>query len=195
MPKMKNSIYFDFNATTPCDSEVVEAMLPYFSETFGNASSQHHAFGWLASDALEKSAHSIAQRLDVSPNELVFTSGATESINAIIKGVYKQSEDKKNHIITLKTEHKAVLDVCNYLEQSGARVTYLDVDQNGLVDLDALEEAITAQTLLVAVMWANNETGVLQPLAKISALCKKHQILFFSRCNSGIGKNSFGRLF
>ena len=185
---MKNSIYFDFNATTPCDPEVVEAMLPYFSETFGNASSQHHAFGWLASDALEKSAHSIAQGLGVSPNELVFTSGATESINAIIKGVYAHSKGKKNHIITVKTEHKAVLDVCNYLEQSGARVTYLDVDQNGLIDLDALEEAITAQTLLVAVMWANNETGVLQPLAKISTLCKKHHVLFFSDATQALGK-------
>jgi cysteine desulfurase len=186
--KMKNSIYLDYNATTPCDKEVVEAMLPYFSDTFGNASSQHHAFGWLASDALEQSAHSLSKVLGVLPNELVFTSGATESCNTVIKGVFEAALPHKNHIITTQTEHKAVLDVCKQLEKNGAKVTYLEVDDQGVISLDALQKAITEQTALVCIMWANNETGVLQPLASISAICKEKGVLLFSDATQVLGK-------
>ena len=192
---MKNTIYFDYNATTPCDPDVVGAMLPYFSDTFGNASSQGHSYGWLASDALERSSYEIANALKISPNQIVYTSGATESINAILKGAFDFKGNKKNHIITVETEHKAVLDVCQNLKKRGVKITYLKVDKNGIISLDELEKAITKNTLMIAIMWANNETGVLQPIEDISKICKTHSVLFFSDATQALGKISLDSFF
>jgi cysteine desulfurase len=192
---MRNTIYLDYNATTPCDPEVVDAMLPYFRDNFGNASSQGHSYGWLASDALEKSSYVIANALNVSPNQIIYTSGATESINTILKGVFNHKLNKKNHIITVETEHKAVLDVCQNLEKKGARITYLKVDENGIISLDELKKKINSNTLMVAIMFANNETGVLQPIESISEICKKHSSLFFSDATQALGKISLGSFF
>lgn len=183
-----SQLYMDYNATTPCDKRVVEAMLPYFSEHFGNASSAHHPYGWLAKEALENATAAIAQILGVAPGELVYTSGSTESINSILKGLFRKHRLERQHIITTKAEHKAVLDTCGYLETQGAKVTYLDVLANGLVDMEQLERVISENTLLVAVMHANNETGVIQDLGQISQLCKNCGSLLFSDATQALGK-------
>ncbi|CAN5399839.1 IscS subfamily cysteine desulfurase [soil metagenome] len=181
-------IYLDHNATTPVDAHVLETMLPYFSQKFGNAASTAHAFGWMAADAVALARERVAALLNAEPAEITFTSGATESINLALKGVWEVYQGKGRHIVTVATEHKAVLDVCQSLERQGATITYLPVDHQGLIDLVQLEDAITSETILVCVMMANNETGVLQPIAEIGKLCKGHGVLFMSDITQAVGK-------
>lgn len=181
-------IYLDNNATTPCDPRVVDAMLPWFYENPGNAASRNHPFGWKAEEAVDYARDQVAQLIHADPKEIIFTSGATESDNLAIKGVFEMYARKGNHIITVKTEHKAVLDTCNHIEKMGGEVTYLDVDREGLIDLQALEQAIKPTTILVAVMWANNETGVIQPMKEIGDICAKHGVLLFSDATQAVGK-------
>lgn len=185
---IEKPIYLDYNATTPVDPEVVEAMLPYFTEKFGNAASMQHAFGWEAEEALDLSREQVAQLIRAKPSELVFTSGATEAINLALRGVFEKQGSVKNHIITCATEHKAVLDCCKVLEQAGATLTILGVDENGLIDLGELEKALTNDTLMVAVMHANNETGVLQPIGQIADLVHEHGALVFADLTQSAGK-------
>lgn len=184
---LKPPIYMDYNATTPCDDRVLEAMLPYFNRQFGNAASRSHPFGWLAAEAVDSSRETLAGLIGAVPQELVFTSGATEADNLAIKGVLEAYASKGNHVITAATEHKAVLDTCAHIEKLGAQVTYLGVQPDGLVSLQELESAIRPSTVLIAIMYANNETGVIQPAKEISAIARKHQVLFFYRCHTGRG--------
>ena len=181
-------IYLDNNATTPCDPRVVEAMIPYFYEKHGNAASRSHQFGWEAEDAVDYAREQIAALLNVEDKEIIFTSGATESNNLALKGVFEMYARKGNHIITLETEHKAILDTCKHLEKAGAEITYLKVKEDGLVDLADLEAAIKPATILVSVMWANNETGVIQPMREIAQICEKHGVLFHSDATQAVGK-------
>ncbi|MEL6986905.1 MAG: IscS subfamily cysteine desulfurase [Bacteroidota bacterium] len=181
-------IYLDNNATTPCDPRVVEAMLPFFYQHPGNAASRSHPFGWEAEEAVDIARKQIANLLNVDSKEIIFTSGATEADNLGIKGVFEMYSRKGNHIITLKTEHKAVLDSCKKVEKMGGEVTYLDVKENGIVDLAALEAAITDKTILISIMWANNETGVIQPMKEIGDICAKHGVLFMSDATQAVGK-------
>jgi len=181
-------IYLDYNATTPCDPRVLEAMLPYFTERFGNAASRSHPHGWEAEAAVDKARDQIAQLLDANTKEIVFTSGATESNNLALKGVFDMYARKGNHIITVQTEHKAVIDACEHLKRLGAEITYLPVASDGIVDLTALEKAITDKTIMVSVMWANNETGAIQPMKAIGDICAKHDILFMSDATQAVGK-------
>lgn len=181
-------IYLDNNATTPVDPRVIEAMLPYFYEIPGNPASRNHPFGWDAEEAVDYAREQIAALINVDPKEIVFTSGATEADNLALKGVFEMYASKGNHIITVKTEHKAVLDSCKKIEKMGGQVTYLDVNRDGLIDLGALEAAITDKTILVSVMWANNETGVIQPMKEIGDICKKHGVLFMSDATQAVGK-------
>ncbi len=183
-----NTIYFDNNATTRVDDEVVEAMLPFFTENYGNASSKLHAFGWQAEAAVDKAKEQVASLINCEPGELIFTSGATESINLAIKGIYEAYKTKGDHIITVTTEHKAVLDVCAHLEKQGASVTYLNVDKEGVVDIEELQNAITDKTILICVMAANNETGVLQDIEKIGQMCSERKIIFFTDATQYVGK-------
>ena len=186
---MKNRIYLDYNATTPCDQSVVDHMLPFFSETFGNPSSAHHPHGWLAKETILDSGKIIAKTLGISPDELIFTSGATESINMILKSFSRKYKPKGNHLITCKTEHKAVLDSCEFLEKyEGVAVTYLDVDSSGLVNLDQLTESIRPETILISIMHSNNETGVIQPLKKIKHIVEDKDIYIFSDATQSLGK-------
>lgn len=181
-------IYFDNNATTRVDDAVVEAMLPYFTQYYGNASSKLHAFGWQAEAAIEKAKEQIAGLINCEPGELILTSGATESCNLAIKGIFEAYKTKGDHIITVKTEHKAVLDVCGFLEKQGANVTYLHVDKEGVIDIEELEKAITERTILISVMAANNETGVIQDIERIAELCKQRKIIFFTDATQYVGK-------
>jgi cysteine desulfurase len=183
-------VYLDYNATTPVDERVLAEMLPYFTEHFGNASSNTHQFGWYAQGAIEKARQQVADLINAEANEIVFTSGSTESINTAIKGVYEAYQTKGNHIITCKTEHKAVLDVCTYLEEKGASITYLNVDREGRIDLEELQNSFTNKTILVCIMAANNETGVIQDLEKISQIIHQHNALFFSDTTQLAGKLS-----
>ena len=185
---LKLPIYLDHNATTPMDPRVLEAMIPYFTENFGNAASRNHSFGWHAEEAVDYAREQIAQLIGADPKEIIFTSGATEADNLGIKGVYEMYASKGNHIITCTTEHKAVLDTCKHLEKLGAEVTYLDVQPDGLIDLKALEAAMKPTTILVAIMYANNEIGVIQPVKEISAIAKKHGALFFTDAVQAVGK-------
>lgn len=184
----KRLIYLDNNATTPVDPRVVEAMLPYFYEMPGNAASRNHPFGWVAEEAVDYAREQVANLIGADSKEIIFTSGATESDNLGIKGVFEMYKRKGNHIITLKTEHKAVLDTCDHLEKLGAEVTYLDVEHDGLVDLAKLEAAIKPNTILVSIMWANNETGVIQDMKAIGDICAKHGVLFMSDATQAVGK-------
>src|SRR5713101_719721 len=168
---MKTPIYFDNHATTPMDPRVLEAMLPYFTEKFGNAASRNHAFGWESEQAVDRARKQIADVIGANPKEIVFTSGATESDNLAIKGVAEMYAEKGNHIIAPATEHKAILDTCKKLEKHGFRVTYLPLKADGLVDLDQLRDSITDKTILVTVMYANNEIGVIQPISEIGKSC------------------------
>ena len=181
-------IYLDYNATTPCDPRVVEAMLPFYSRHYGNAASRDHSFGWEASEAVQIARESIAALIGAEHRELIFTSGATEAVNLALKGVYEMYAAKGKHIITVETEHSAVLESCKHLEKMGAEVSYLPVDRNGILALDGLEAAIRPDTLLIAVMYANNETGVIQPVKQIAAIAKKHGVLFFSDATQAVGK-------
>ncbi len=185
---MHDQLYFDCNATTPCSQEVVDAMLPYFHQQFGNPSSSHHPYGWLAKDAVEEATQKISKALGVHPTSLIYTSGATESINMVLKGVAKKMKFKGKHIITTKAEHKAVLDVCAFLEEDGFEVSYLDVDPNGLISIETLNKTLRSDTILVAVLYANNETGVIQPLDEIASLSHKNGSLLFSDTTQALGK-------
>ena len=181
-------IYLDNNATTPVDPRVVDQMLPYFYEQPGNAASRTHAFGWQAEEAVKKARQQLASLLDVGYKEVVFTSGATEAINLALKGFFETYQTRGQHIITLQTEHKAVLDCCKRLEGKGAEVTYLPVQEDGLVDLQMLKDSIKAETILVAVMWANNETGTIQQMAEIGAICDEAGVFLFSDATQAVGK-------
>ena len=183
-------IYLDNNATTPVDPRVVEAMLPYFHDIPGNPASRNHPFGWAAEEGVDYARDQIANLINVDPKEIIFTSGATEADNLALKGVFEMYASKGNHIITCKTEHKAVLDSCKKIEKMGGVVTYLDVKEDGLIDLEQLEAAITDKTILISVMWANNETGVIQPMKEIGDICKKHGVLFMSDATQAVGKIS-----
>jgi cysteine desulfurase len=185
---MKLPIYMDNHATTPMDPRVFQTMAPYFTEHFGNAASRNHSFGWRAEEAVEKARQQIAGLVGANPKEIVFTSGATESNNLAIKGVAEMYAEKGNHIITAATEHKAVLDTSKHLEKHGCRVTYLGVSKSGLIDLDLLRAAITDQTILVSVMYANNEIGVIQPVAEIGRICHERGVLFHTDAVQAIGK-------
>ena len=185
---LKLPIYLDHNSTTPMDPRVLEAMLPYFLENFGNAASRNHSFGWHAEEAVDYAREQIAQLIGADPKEIIFTSGATEGNNLGIKGVYEMYASKGNHIITSTTEHKAVLDTCKHLEKLGAEVTYLEVQPDGLIDLKQLEAAMKPTTILVAIMYANNEIGVIQPVKEIAAIAKKHGALFFTDAVQAVGK-------
>jgi len=185
---MKLPIYMDNHATTPVDPRVFAAMKPYFMEIFGNAASRNHSFGWQAEEAVEKARKQIADLIGATSKEIVFTSGATESNNLAIKGVAEMYAEKGNHIITAATEHKAVLDTCKHLEQNGIRVTYLPVQTNGLIDLDMLKDAITDKTILISIMYANNEIGVLQPMAEIGKIAKAKGVLVHSDATQAVGK-------
>jgi cysteine desulfurase len=185
---LKLPIYLDNNATTPMDPRVLEAMIPYFTEHFGNAASRNHPFGWEAEEAVDYAREQVAKLIGADPKEIIFTSGATEGDNLGIKGVYEMYASKGNHIITCTTEHKAVLDTCKHIEHLGGEVTYLPVAANGLIDLTALEAAIKPTTILIAIMYANNEIGVVQPVKEISAIAKKHGVLFFSDAVQAVGK-------
>jgi cysteine desulfurase len=181
-------IYLDCHATTPMDKRVLDAMLPYFTEHFGNPASNTHVYGWEAEASVKKAREILASAINCNPEEIVFTSGATEANNLAIKGVAEAYFSKGQHIITLQTEHNAVLDPCHYLENLGFEVTYLPVCNDGLIDLQQLEKAIRPETILISVMAANNEIGVLQPLAKIGEICRQHEIIFHSDAAQAIGK-------
>jgi cysteine desulfurase len=185
---MKPPIYLDNHATTQMDPRVLTAMLPYFTEHFGNAASRNHAFGWAAEQAVDKARKQIADLIGASPREIIFTSGATESDNLAIKGVAEMYAEKGNHIITAATEHKAVLDTCKKLEKHGYRVTYLPLKGDGLIDLDMLRESFTDKTILVTIMYANNEIGVIQPIAEIGKMCRERGVLFHTDGVQAIGK-------
>src|SRR5215510_14629637 len=185
---VKLPIYMDNHATTPLDPRVLEAMLPFFTSNFGNAASRNHQFGWVAEEGVETARENIAKLIGATAKEIVFTSGATESDNLAIKGVAEMYREKGNHIITAATEHKAVLDTCKRLEKYGYRVTYLPVGKDGLVDLDDLKRAIDDKTMLVTIMYANNEIGVLQPVEEIGKLCRERGVLFHSDAVQALGK-------
>lgn len=186
---LKKPIYLDNNATTPMDPRVLEAMTPYFLERFGNAASRNHAYGWVAEKAVDLAREQVAKLIGASAKEIVFTSGATESDNIALKGAVEMYTSKGKHLITLETEHKAVIDVCKYLERTGeAEVTYLKPKPDGLVDLAQLEAAIRDDTVMVAIMAANNEIGVIQPLAEIGKLCHEKKVLFFTDAAQAAGK-------
>lgn len=185
---LKLPIYLDNNATTPMDPRVLEAMIPYFTEHFGNAASRNHPFGWQAEEAVDYAREQVAKLIGADPKEIIFTSGATEGDNLGIKGVYEMYASKGNHIITCTTEHKAVLDTCKHIERLGGEVTYLEVNPEGLIDLKELEAAIKPTTILIAIMYANNEIGVVQPVKEISAIARKHGVLFFTDGTQAVGK-------
>lgn len=184
----KRLIYMDNNATTPCDPRVVEAMIPYFYEKHGNSASRNHPFGWAAEEAVDYAREQIAKLIGADEKEIIFTSGATESNNLALKGVFEMYASKGNHIITATTEHKAILDTCKRLEKQGAEVTYLEVDDKGRINLEELEAAITPKTILVSIMWANNETGVIQDMKAIGDICRKHSVLLHSDATQTVGK-------
>jgi cysteine desulfurase len=186
--KMKFPIYLDYNATTPVDERVLEKMLPYFSENFGNASSRSHLYGWTAQEAVETAREQVANLLNCQAKEIVFTSGATESNNLAIKGLFELFYLQKKHTITVQTEHKAVLDVCLSLEKKGCEVTYLKPDSSGLVSIEQIENAIRPDTFLISIMYANNEIGSVQPIKEIGKLAREHDILFHTDATQAIGK-------
>jgi len=181
-------IYMDNHATTPMDPRVLDTMLPYFGKIFGNAASRNHQFGWEAEQAVDLAREQIAKLIGCTPKEIIFTSGATESNNLAIKGIAEMYREKGNHIITQVTEHKAVLDTCKKLEKMGFKVTYLPVETDGLISVDALKAAITPRTILVSIMYANNEIGVIQPIAEIGKLCHEKGILFHTDAVQAVGK-------
>lgn len=181
-------VYLDYNATTPCDPRVVEAMLPFFTQQFGNAASRHHSFGWQAEEAVDRAREQVAGLIGAEPNEMVFTSGATEADNLALKGVFETYGVKGNHIITCNIEHKAVLDVCKQLEKKGADVTYLPVNKEGLITPEQVEAVIRPDTILIAVMYANNELGTIMPVQEIGAVARKHGVLFFTDATQAVGK-------
>ncbi len=185
---LKLPIYLDNNATTPMDPRVLETMTPYFLQHFGNAASRNHPFGWEAEEAVDYAREQVAKLIGADPKEIIFTSGATEADNLGIKGVFEMYASKGNHIITATTEHKAVLDTCRHIEKSGGDVTYLEVQPDGLIDLKELEAAIKPTTILIAIMYANNEIGTVMPIKEISAIARKHGVLVFTDATQAVGK-------
>jgi len=185
---LKLPIYLDNNATTPMDPRVLEAMTPYFLEHFGNAASRNHPFGWEAEEAVDYAREQVAKLIGADPKEIIFTSGATEADNLAIKGVFEMYATKGNHIITATTEHKAVLDTCKHIEKIGGEVTYLQVKRDGLIDLNELEAAIKPTTILIAIMYANNEIGTVMPIKEISAIARKNGVLLFTDGTQAVGK-------
>ena len=185
---LKLPIYLDHNATTPCDPRVVDTMVPYFTNNFGNAASRNHPFGWEAEGAVDLAREQVAKLIGADPKEIIFTSGATEADNLAIKGIFEMYASKGNHIITCNIEHKAVLDTCKHIEKEGGEVTYLKVKPDGLIDLQELEAAIKPTTILIALMYANNEIGTLMPMKEISAIAKKHGVLVFTDATQAVGK-------
>jgi cysteine desulfurase len=185
---MNIPVYLDNNATTPMDPRVLEAMIPYFVQKFGNAASRNHPFGWVAEEAVDYAREQVAKLIGANEKEIIFTSGATESDNLAIKGVFEMYKEKGNHVITTVTEHKAVLDTCKHIEKLGARVTYLPVKEDGLVDLAVLEAAMTPETILVSIMYGNNEIGVIQPVKEIAAIAHKFGALFMTDATQAVGK-------
>lgn len=185
---MPKPIYLDYQATTPCDKRALEKMLPYFTEEFGNAHSRSHSYGWQAEAAVEEARQNIAELIGADAKEIIFTSGATESNNLALKGVAHFYKESKNHIITCVTEHKCVLDACRHLEEEGFEITYLQVTNNGLIDLDDLKKAIKPNTLMVSIMAVNNEIGVIQPLTEIGAICRANGIFFHTDAAQAVGK-------
>lgn len=185
---VKLPIYLDHNATTPCDPRVVEAMIPFFTSHFGNAASRNHPFGWQAEEAVDYAREQVARLIGAEPKEIIFTSGATEADNLAIKGVFEMYASKGNHIITCNIEHKAVLDTCKHIEKEGGEVTYLKVNSEGLIDLQELEAAIRPTTILIAIMYANNEIGTVMPIKEISAIARKKGVLFFTDATQAVGK-------
>ncbi len=185
---MKLPIYLDHNATTPMDPRVLEAMTPYFLEHYGNAASRNHPFGWQAEEAVDYAREQVAALIGADPKEIIFTSGATEGNNLAIKGVFEMYASKGNHIITCTIEHKAVLDTCQHIEKEGGEVTYLPVAADGMLDLVALEAAIKPNTILISIMYANNEIGTVMPIKEIAAIAKKHGVLFFTDATQAVGK-------
>ena len=187
--KLNGVTYLDYQATTPCDPRVVETMLPHLTDFFGNPHSRTHVYGWEAEKACEEARSQVASLIGASPKEVIFTSGATESNNLAIKGVARFYKEQKNHLITCKTEHKCVLESFRHLQREGFKVTYLPVQSNGLIDLEVFEKALTDQTSLVSIMAANNEIGVLQPLAAIGRMCRERDIFFHTDGAQAVGKN------
>src|SRR6187551_2240881 len=185
---LKLPIYLDNNATTQMDPRVLEAMTPYFLDHFGNAASRNHPFGWEAEEAVDYAREQVAKLIGADPKEIIFTSGATEADNLGLKGVYEMYAQKGNHIITATTEHKAVLDTCKHIEKLGGEVTYLPVNNDGRIDIGELEKNIRPSTILIAIMYANNETGLLQPVKEISDVAKKNGALFFCDAAQAVGK-------
>jgi cysteine desulfurase len=185
---LNKRIYLDYAATTPVDVHVLKEMIPFFTQQFGNAGSATHQFGWYANGAVKRARKQLATSINCEESEIVFTSGATESINIAIQGVFNLYASKGNHIIVSNTEHKAVLDTIKFLEKKGARVTYLDVDKNGVVNLQDLKEAICDETIMIAVMWVNNETGVIQDVKEISSIAYQNNIPFLSDGTQALGK-------
>jgi cysteine desulfurase len=180
--------YLDYNATTPCEEEVIAAMIPYMGTHFGNASSKNHPYGWMAEQAVEEARASLAGLIGAQSKEIIFTSGATESLNLAIKGVYERYQGQKQHYITCQTEHKAVLDTFAQLEQAGAEVTYLPVNSVGEIDLNELEVQVRDHTKMICLMWANNETGLIHPITEIVQLAEKHQLIFLTDAVQAVGK-------
>lgn len=185
---MKTPIYLDYNSTTPVDEKVLEAMLPYFSQKFGNAASRTHSFGWVAEEAVKRARKQVADLINCLDQEIIFTSGSTEAINLAIKGVFDNYQTKGKHIVTVSTEHKAVLDTCRALEERGAEVTYLPVNNEGLIDLQQLEESITERTILVSIMYVNNETGVIQPVKQAAEIVHRKGSIMMCDATQAIGK-------
>src|ERR1700749_1494547 len=185
---VKLPIYMDNHATSPIDPRVLEAMMPYLTGVFGNAASRNHSFGWEAEQAVEKAREQVAKLIGATAKEIIFTSGATESNNLAIKGIAEMYKDRGNHIITQATEHKAVLDTCKKLEKQGFRVTYLPVQADGLIDMEDLKRAMDDKTILVTIMAANNEIGVVQPIAEIGKLCHERGVIFHSDATQSVGK-------
>jgi cysteine desulfurase len=185
---MKKRIYLDNSSTTPVDPRVLDAMMPYFTTHFGNAASRNHPFGWEAEEGVDYAREQVGKLIGAEDKEIIFTSGATESINLALKGAFEMYAKKGNHIITVKTEHKAVLDTCKHIEKMGGEVTYLDVKYDATVDLTELEAAIKPNTIMICIMWANNETGVIQDVEAIGKMCAKHGVLFMSDITQAVGK-------
>ncbi len=187
MEKIKN-IYFDYQATTPVDPRVLDKMMPYFGEIYGNPHSRNHSYGWEAEEGVEVAREHVAKIIGANPKEIIFTSGATESNNLAIKGVADFYGDKKNHIITCVTEHKCVLESCRHLDGKGFNITYLPVSSDGLIDLDLLKKEITEKTLMVSIMGVHNEIGVIQPLEEIGRICRESDVFFHTDCAQAVGK-------
>ncbi len=185
---MEGPIYLDYNSTTPTDPAVVEAMIPFFYQHPGNAASRSHAFGWVAEEAVDNARTQLADLIAVEPDELIFTSGATESDNLALRGIFDLYHRKGRHIVTVKTEHNAVLDTCQDIEKKGGEVTYLSVDASGRINLDELRKAIRPDTILVSIMWVNNETGVIQPMKEIGKICEEKGVLLMSDATQAVGK-------